>query len=149
MNDYVKYFYSNKTMPFKVSDNKLLRKYSRIWERVSNLLSIKFDSEPVYGDNDKYIKTKIKLYGDKINTNFQGKKISKENGSYKCLSLIMLDSVIRANKKYYSQTLFEEFKHEIKKNKMKSLINDDLDPNSSDDSDSKSDNEFGNEESSG
>ena len=149
MNGYVKYFDSNKTMPFKVSDNKLLRKYSRIWERVSNLLSIKFDSEPVYGDNDKYIKTKIKLYGDKINTNFQGKKISKENGSYKCLSLIMLDSVIRANKKYYSQTLFEEFKHEIKKNKMKSLINNDLDPNSSDDSDSKSDNEFGNEESSG
>ena len=25
-----------------------------------------------------YIKTKIKLYGDKINTNFQGKKYSKK-----------------------------------------------------------------------
>ena len=59
----------------------------------------KVDSEPVYGDNDKYIKTKIKSYGDKINTNFQGKKLPKENASYKCLSLIMLDSIIRANKK--------------------------------------------------
>ena len=38
-------------------------------------MKTKFDSEPVYGDNDKYIKTKIKSYGDKINTNFQGKKI--------------------------------------------------------------------------
>ena len=66
----------------------------RLPQRVSNLLSTKFDCEPVYGDNDKYIKTKIKLYGDKINTNFQGKKIPKENASYKCLSLIMLDSVI-------------------------------------------------------
>ena len=74
---YVKCFDSNKAMSFKVSDNKLLRKYNRIWERVSNLLSIKFDSKPVYGDNDKYIKTKIKLYGEKINTTFQGKKISK------------------------------------------------------------------------
>ena len=37
-------------------------------------MNIEFDSEPVYGDNDKYIKTKIKSYGDKINTNFQGKK---------------------------------------------------------------------------
>ena len=37
------------------------------------------------------------IYGDKINTNFQGKKIPKEN-----------DSVIRANKKYYPQTLLEE-----------------------------------------
>ena len=90
-------------------------------------MKTKFDSEPVYGDNDKYIKTKIKSYGDKINTNFQGKKIPKENTSYKCLSLIMLDSVIRANKKYYPQTLLEECKYEIKKNKMENLINDDLD----------------------
>ena len=59
----------------------------------------------------------------------------------------MLNSVIRANKKCYSQTLLKEFKYEIKKNKMKSPINDDLDPSSSDDSDSKSYNEFDNEES--
>ena len=107
-------------------------------------MSIKFDIEPVYGDNDKYIKTKIKLYGDKINTNFQDKKIPKENASYKSLSLVMLDSVIRANKKYYPQTLLEEFKYEIKKNKMENLINDDLDPSSSDESDNESDNEFDN-----
>ena len=39
----------------------------------------------------------------------------------------MLDSVIRANKKYYPQTLLE-CKYETKKNKMENLINDDLDP---------------------
>ena len=114
-------------MSFKVSD-------------YNNLLSIKFDSEPVYSDNDKYIKTKIKLYGDKINTNFQSKKIPKENASYKCLSLIMLDSVIRTNKKYYPETLLEECKYENKKNKMENLINDDLNPSFSDESDSESDN---------
>ena len=85
-------------MSFKVSDNKLLKNYTKIWERIRNLMNIKFDSEPVYSDNDKYINTKIKLYEDKINTNFQDKKIPKENASYKCLSLIMLDSAIRANK---------------------------------------------------
>ena len=58
---YVKHFDSNKTVSFTVSDNKLLKKYNKIWERVSNLLSIKFDSEPIYGDNVKYIKTKIKM----------------------------------------------------------------------------------------
>ena len=47
-------------MSFKVSDNKLLTKYTKIWEKVSNLMGIEFDSEPVYGDNNKYIKTKIK-----------------------------------------------------------------------------------------
>ena len=55
----------------------------------------------------------------------------KENASYKCLSLIMLDSVIRINKKYYPQTLLEECEYVIRKNKMESLINDDLDLTSS------------------
>ena len=112
---YVKCFDSNKTMSLKVIDNKLLKKYNKIWENVSSLMNIKFDSEPVYGDNEKYIKTKIKLHGDKINTNFQGKKIPKENASYECLSLTRLDSVIRANKQYYLQTLLEKCKYEIMK----------------------------------
>ena len=49
---YVKQFDSNKRMSFKVNDNKLLKKYKKVWEKISNLLSITFDSEPVYGDND-------------------------------------------------------------------------------------------------
>ena len=91
---YAKYFDSNKAWSFKVSDKKLLKKYIEIRGKISSLINEEFDSEPVYGYSDKYIKTKIKLYGDKTNINFQGKKISKENTSYKCLSLIMLDSLI-------------------------------------------------------
>ena len=140
---YVKCFDGNKTMSFKVSNNRLLKKYTEIWEKISGLIGKTFDSEPIYGD--KYIKTKIKSYGDKANTNFQDKKVPKENDSYKCLSLIMLDSIIRANKKYYPQTLLEECKYEITKNKMENLINDDFD--SSSESDSKSDSESDNESS--
>ena len=102
-------------------------------------MNIEFDSEPVYGDVDKYIKTKIKTYGDKMNTNFQGRKVPKENASYKCISLIMLDSVIRVNKKYHPQTLLEECKYVIRKNKMRNLINHDLSLSSSDESDNESD----------
>ena len=131
-------------MSFKDSDNKLLKKYTKIWEGVSNLMNIIFDSEPVYGDNDKCIRTTIKMYEDRVNTNFQGKEVPKENPSYKCLSLIILDSVIRANKKYYPQPLLEECKYKIRKNKMENLINDDLDLSSSDESDNESGNEFDN-----
>ena len=49
---YVKHFDSNKIMSFKVSDNMLLKKHNKIWERISNLTNIEFDSEPVYGDGD-------------------------------------------------------------------------------------------------
>ena len=58
---HVQNFYSNKTMSFKVGDNKLLKKYKKIWEKISNLMNIEFDSEPVYGDNDKYIKSEYKF----------------------------------------------------------------------------------------
>ena len=72
------------------------------------------------------------------------KKVPKENASYTCLSLIMLDSVIRVNKKYYPQTLSEECKYVIRKNKLEKLINNDLNLSSSDESDNESDNEFDN-----
>ena len=45
-----------------------------------------------------------------MNTNFRGKKALKENASHKGLALIILDSAIRANKKYYPKTLLEECK---------------------------------------
>ena len=81
------------------------------------------------------------MYEDRVNTNFQGKKLPKENASYKCLLLIMLDSSIRVNKKYYPQTLLEECKYVIRKNEMENLINDDLDLSSTDESDNEGDNE--------
>ena len=59
----------------------------------------------------------------------------------------MLDSVIRANKRYYPQTLLDECKYEIKNNKMENLINDDLDLSSSDESDNEFDNGSDNDES--
>ena len=48
-------------MSFKINDNKLLKKYNQTQKKVKNLLNIKLDSEAVYGDNDKYVKTKIKI----------------------------------------------------------------------------------------
>ena len=56
----------------------------------------KFDSKPVYGNNDKYIKTKIKIYGGSVTTNFQDKIMPKEKAPCKCSSIIMLDSVVKA-----------------------------------------------------
>ena len=80
-------------------------------------------------------------------TNFQSKKLPKEKVPCKCLSIIMLDSVIKAKKKYYPQTLLEECKYEQEKIKMENLIDDDLEKSSSDESDSESDNDKDNDES--
>ena len=60
-------------------------------------MSTDFDGKPAYGNDDKYIK---KTYKDNITTNFYNKKVTKEEISYKCLSIIMLNSVLYAYEKY-------------------------------------------------
>ena len=89
-------------------------------------MKIDFESKPVYGHDDKCIKAKIKIYADSIVTNFHNKKIPKEKLPCKCLSIIILDSVIKANKKYYPQTLLEECKYIQEKIKTENYIDDDL-----------------------
>ena len=75
----------------------------------------------------------MKIYDGNVNTNFHDKWIPKEKTSNKCLSIIMLDSVVRIKKKYYPQTLLKECKYEKKKTEMENLIDDELEANSSDD----------------
>ena len=133
-------------MSFGVKDKQLLKNYSKIWKNVENLLNIDFESKPVYGDGDKYIKTKIEIYAKNTITNFHNKKIPKEKILCKCLSIIMVDSVIKANKKYYPQILLEECKYIQEKIKTENYINEDLensesDGNSNDETESDIDNE--------
>ena len=68
--------------------------------------------------------------------------MSKEKASCKCLSIIMIHSVIKANKMYYPQTFLEECKYMQEKIKIENYINEDLENSDSDsDSDSNSNNE--------
>ena len=82
-------------------------------------------------------------------TSFQSKKMPKEKAPCKCLLIIMLDSVIKAKKKYYPQTFLEECKYEQEKIKIQNHIDDDLEKRLSDksDSDSNDETEFNNDES--
>ena len=146
MTGYVRKFNENSTMSFRVKDKQLLNNYNKIWEKVEKIMKIDFESKPVYGDDDKYIKTKIKTYEKSIITNFHNKKTPKEKASCKCLSIIMIDSVIKANKKYYPQTLLEECKYIQEKIKTENYIDEDLensesDSNSNDETESDIDNE--------
>ena len=77
MTGYFRKFNENSTMSFRVKDKQLLKNYNKIWEKIEKLMKIDFESKPVYGDDDKYIKTKIKTYEKNIITNFHNKKMLK------------------------------------------------------------------------
>ena len=65
-------------MSFRVNNKQLLKNYNKIWKKIEDLLNINFESRPVYGNNDKYIKTKIKVYADSIFTNSDKNEIPKK-----------------------------------------------------------------------
>ena len=143
---YARKFNENTTMSFRVNNKQLLKNYNKIWEKIEKLMRIDFESKPVYGDDDKYIKTKMKIYDGGMVTKSQCKKMPKEKAPCKCLSIIMLDSVIKANKKYYPQKFLEECKYVPEKVKIENHIDDDLkksesDSNSNDETESDIDND--------
>ena len=147
MTGYTKKFNSNATMSFIVKDKQLLKNYIKIWYKIEELMKTNFESNPVYGDDVKYIKTKIKRYAGSVITNFHNKKIPKEKAPCKCLSMIILDSVIKANKKYYPQTLSEECKYTQEKIKIENYVNEDLESSESDsDSNNKTESDIVNYE---
>ena len=106
MNKYAKYFDKNsKYMNHLVKDEKILEIYLRIWNKIKKLMKKELNSEPVY--NDRYIKSKIKIYNNKVYTHFQHNKIPKDNEFCVCLSVIILDFIlVNSNKEYYPQMIF-------------------------------------------
>ena len=129
-----------------VKDKQLFKNYNKIWEKIESLMRKKFDSKLFYGNDDnKYIKTKIKTFKDSIITNFHNKKVPEEKIPYKCLSIIILDSVIKSNTKYYPQTyldecIYKQQKQKQQKRQQKNYITEELksDSDSNDESESES-----------
>ena len=76
MTGYSRKFDENAAISFIISNEQLLKNYNKIWKKIENLMRINFESKSVYGDDDKYMKTKIKIYTGSIITNFHKKKKS-------------------------------------------------------------------------
>ena len=121
-----------------VEDKQLLENYKKIWKKIKRLMGIDFESKTTY--NDKYINTKAKTYKDSITINFQDKtgfkEVPKGKVPHKCLSIIILDSVLYAYQKYYPQTFLEECKYMRETVKTKNYIDMELETESDSDSDS-------------
>ena len=112
-------------MSFLTDNNEFLERYTKIWEKISDLIDKKFDSDPTC--NSKYINTKIRSYNNDIIKNFhdidnKNNELPEKNKAYKCMSLISLDSIIKINKKYYPQILLQECVYKLIHRKVENII---------------------------
>ena len=126
---WIKYFENGgKNMSFKIEDDEVYVKYKSIWNKLKKLLgSIKLSSDVIY--DDQYIKTKVKTF-KMVKTLFSDDTIPEERMECKCISCISVDSVLKTEKKYYSQVYLEQCKYKVKERKIKNLIDYDLDSDS-------------------
>ena len=59
----------NRWMSFRIDDEKLLQKHKAFWTKIKDSKNVELKNDlPVY--DDRYIKTEIKAYDDKVYTNF-------------------------------------------------------------------------------
>ena len=102
MTVYIKYFENGgKNMSFVIKDDDVLDKYNEIWDKIKEILSIKFRSASAY--DEKCVKAKLREFNGMIKTNFLGDEVPKENEHYTCIACITIDSVMRMEKKHYQQ----------------------------------------------
>ena len=64
-------------MSFKIEDDSVYVKCTEIWNKIKDILTVKFHSQPIY--DDKYIKTKLKTFNNIINKLSQEIKSQKKN----------------------------------------------------------------------
>ena len=74
MTGYARKFDKKVTMSFN-NNKQLLKNYNKIWEKIEKIMRIDFESKPVYGDGDKYIKTKVKIHAGSVIKDFHNKKV--------------------------------------------------------------------------
>ena len=92
-------------MSFRINDEKLLEKYKATWTKIDDLKNIKLNASPVY--DDRYIKTKIRTFGDKVFINFCGLNVPDDDIECESFTVISIDSFLVYNKKYYFQVYLD------------------------------------------
>lgn len=88
-------------MPLRINAEKLLGKYTTIWNRIEYLKNIKLNASPVYGD--RYIKAKKRTYGNKVYTNFRGLNVPEDCLKGESFRIIFIDYLPFCEKGYYPQ----------------------------------------------
>ena len=125
MDGYIKYFDDGgKNMSFVTDDEKIYKKYNKIWEVIRNLLKIDFTVNSVR--DDIYLVAKLKIFNGINRTTFSNNAIPIEKDHYICIPVIDIDSVPKIDKKAYPQAYLEQCKYKLKKRKIVNHIDDEI-----------------------
>ena len=83
---------NNKLLSLRINEEKLLEKYKTIWAKIKDLKITGLIALPVF--DDRYIKTKVRTYGDKVYTNFRDLNVPEDDIERSSFTVISIDSLL-------------------------------------------------------
>ena len=80
----------------------------------------------LYQSDDKYIKTKITAYSDKVYTKFHGLNVPEDGVEYEFFTIISTDSLLVYENKYYLQVYLDNYAYKIVDRQVTDYLDDNL-----------------------
>ena len=115
---------NNKLMSFRTDDDKLLENYKAIWAKLEDLKNIKLNALPVY--DDRYIKTKIRTFGDKFFNNLRRLNVLEDEIECESLTVISINSLLAYDNKYYLQVYLDNCPYKIVNKQMADYVDENI-----------------------
>ena len=103
---------------------KLLEKDKAFWIKIEDLKNIELNALPVY--DDRYIKTKIRIYDGKVYTNFCGLNVPKDDIECESFTVISIDSLLAYENKYYLQVYLDNYAYKTANKQITDYLDDNL-----------------------
>ena len=113
-----------KLISFRIDEEKLLKKYKAIWTKIEDLKNNKLSALPV--NDDKYIKTKIRTYGDKVYNKFRGLNVPEDDIEYESFTAISFDSLLVYENKSYLQVYLGNSAYKIVNKQIKNYLDENV-----------------------
>ena len=113
-----------KLISFRIDEEKLLKKYKAIWTKIEDLKNNELNALPV--NDDKYIKTKIRTYGDKVYNKFRGLNVPEDDIEYESFTVISFDSLLVYENKSYLQVYLGNCAYKIVNKQIKNYLDENV-----------------------
>ena len=99
-------------------------KHKAIWIKIEDFKNIKLNALPVC--DDRYIKTEIRTFGDKIYNKFRGLDVGQDDIECISFTVISIGSSLMHHKKYYLWVYLDNCLYKIVNEQMADSLNENL-----------------------
>ena len=100
-----------KLMCFRKNNEKLFEKYKAIWPKAEDLKIFQLNALPFY--DNRFVKNKLRSYGDKVYTNFCGLNVPDDDIECESWTVISINFLLVFHDKYYLQVHLDNYVYKI------------------------------------